>query len=90
MKTTDRKVQITVKRPNGQIEKILNDNLAFATSKQIQDKVIKATKEAGKGDILSFELVEIEREMTASEAKHAARAANQDAYDAMQRKIMEH
>ncbi len=50
-------ILVTIKRENGKIEKVKNKNMVFGSSKHHQEAAIINTKKAGKGDILSFEIV---------------------------------
>lgn len=58
-------VLLTVRRPNGEIEKVEVTPGGF---KAINDKIfaqmVKATKDAGRGDILSYENIKITEDYT--------------------------
>jgi len=57
------KVKITVKRENGEIEVVYNDNRMLMTPRW-QEQAIKSTKAAGKGEILRFEEVDVKEGLT--------------------------
>ena len=69
-KTTEH-LKIKVKRPNGEIETVIKtENVRFlGTNKQAQAKAIKDTREAGRGDVLSFDIIEVQVPMTLEEQR---------------------
>lgn len=58
------KLTLTVKRPNGEIEKVVHPKLTFITEAQFK-QIQKDTKAAGRGEVLSYE---IEREVVDNRA----------------------
>lgn len=58
------KLTLTVKRPNGATEQVVHPTLKFITPAQF-DQIKKATHDAGKGDVMSYE---IEREQVKQSA----------------------
>lgn len=68
---TEQKLKITVKRPGGAIETVIKtDNVVFLGKNKIaQKQVIDATKAAGKGDVLSFEIIEEQIPLTLEEQR---------------------
>lgn len=53
------KLTLTVKRPNGQVEKVVHPTLKFITEAQF-NQIQRDTAKAGRGEVLSYE---IDREM---------------------------
>ena len=51
-------IELTIKRPNGEFEKVKTDKFGFSLSKPLFDKIRTATKNAGKGDVLSWSTVD--------------------------------
>jgi len=49
------KLTLTVKRPNGEIEKVVHPKLTFITEAQFK-QIQKCTREAGRGEVLSYEM----------------------------------
>jgi hypothetical protein len=49
--------EITVKRPNGEIEKVMNDKFAVIND-TLFGKMKEATSAAGKGELLSYKYVD--------------------------------
>ncbi len=68
---TIEKLKVTVKRPNGNIKVVYKtDSVRYlGTVESAQKNCIEATKEAGRGDILSFEIVEEEMPMSHEEIR---------------------
>jgi len=73
---TIEKLKVTIKRPNGNIEVVYKaENVrCIGTIEQVQEQVIKAAKEAGKGDIQSFEIVDEEVPMSLNEIRDSIRS----------------
>jgi len=71
MKTTKMtdKLEVTVKRPNGEIEVVIHPTLTRLTDTMFE-QCKKATKDAGKGDLLSYKTIEIEEPMTLKEQRY--------------------
>jgi len=74
MNTTYRlqeQLKITIKRPSGKIETVFETESVRSRglNEKIQARCVKATKDAGKGDILSFEIVDIEVPMSIREQR---------------------
>lgn len=72
---TVEKLKVTIKRPSGEIEVVYKtDNVRYiGTIERVQDQVTKATKEAGQGDIQSFDIVSEEIPMTLEEIRESIR-----------------
>lgn len=64
-------LEVVVRRPNGDVETITRtDNVRFlGTNEVAQERCIKATRDAGKGDILSFAIVDKIVQMTEQEQR---------------------
>jgi len=75
MSTTKKQEQlkITIKRLSGKIETVFKtENVRFiGRNKKAQAQCVKATKDAGKGDILSFEIVDIDVPMSIREQRES-------------------
>ncbi len=89
MKTTrlDEQLKITVKRPNGEIETVFKtENVRYVgNTLKVQALCVKATKDAGKGDIQSFEIVDVVVDLTPEQIRQELVndvCAAQYAYDA--------
>jgi len=51
-------IELTIKRPNGEIEKVQTDKFGCSLSEPLFLKIRAATKEAGKGDVISWATVD--------------------------------
>ena len=73
MKTrTVEKLEIKIKRPGGNIETIVtSENVRYllGTNQKAQEAATKATREAGKGQVLSFTLISEDMPMTDKEQR---------------------
>jgi len=47
-------IELTIKRPNGEIEKVQTSKFGYSLSKVLFGKIQDATKAAGKGEVLSW------------------------------------
>jgi hypothetical protein len=61
-------IELTVKRPNGEIEKVLNDKF-FSLHPDLFAKMKEATRNAGRGEILSWK--DVDGRTDAEKAAHA-------------------
>ena len=72
--TTPSHVELTVRRPNGNVEVVSNDKLT-----QINDRtfaqIVAQTKAAGRGDVLSY--TNVSKNVVETDAQYAARLAGE-------------
>lgn len=70
---THERLKITIRRPEGHTEIVYkDDNVRYlGANKDAQKKCIIATREAGRGDILNFEIIEEQVPMTLEEQRAA-------------------
>jgi len=83
---TIEKLKVTIKRPNGNIEVVYKtENVRYIGAiERAQEQVIKAAREAGRGDIQSFEVVGEEAPMSLNEIRDSIKGdlvANLDSQD---------
>lgn len=91
-KKTNVRVLITVRRENGEIQKVENSDTGFLRSEIMRDRATAATKKAGHGEILSFEEIYDVVPLTLEEIRaDMVREYNEAAYshDAARRRVMD-
>lgn len=66
-----KKCALTIRRPNGQVETVVADNLQFALSDAALEQARQATRDAGKGEILSAKVVRVDAPMTLRDQRDA-------------------